>query len=104
MVERVNKINISAEGESMDMELFSGVSAVIVIIGLIQVLKAVLNFNAKWAPVLAVIFGLIASFGFLYYGETKAFEAVVMGLAIGLSAVGLYSGSKNTLEGFRNKT
>jgi len=85
----------------MDIELIGGISAVFIIIGLIQALK---NFglDTKLAPVVAIILGLAVSFGLAYFGETKAFEAIVLGLAVGLSAVGLYSSTKNTLEGYRN--
>lgn len=85
----------------MDLELVGGISAVVVIIGLIQVFKAVLGLDQKFAPVVAVVLGLMASFGLSYYGETKVFEAIVMGLAVGLSAVGLYSGTKNTIQNFK---
>ncbi len=86
----------------MDIELIGGISAVLIIVGLIQALK---NFglDTKMAPVVAIILGLATSFGLSYYGETKAFEAVVLGLAVGLSAVGLYSGTKNTVEKFRSE-
>ena len=87
----------------MDFELIGSVSAVIIIIGLIQVFKAVFGLDTKLAPAVAIILGLAASFGLAYYGETKAFEAVVMGLAVGLSAVVLYSSTKNTVEKFRNE-
>jgi hypothetical protein len=82
----------------MDFELINGIVAVPIIIGLIEVLKRVLGMDAKLAPVVAVVLGLAASFGVTYFGETEAFEAVVLGLAVGLSAVGLYSGSKNVNE------
>lgn len=87
----------------MDFELFGGISAVFIIIGLIEAFKSVFGLDIKMAPVVAVVLGLIASFGMAYYSETKAFEAVVMGLAVGLSAVGLYSGTKNIAEKFRNE-
>jgi predicted RND superfamily exporter protein len=87
----------------MDFELIGGISAVLVIIALIEVFKKVFNLDAKFAPVAAIILGLAASFGLTYYGETKAFEAIITGLAVGLSAVGLYSGTKNMAEKFRSE-
>jgi len=81
----------------MDIELIGGISAVVIIIGLLQVLKG-FGLDAKLTPVVAVVLGLAVSLGLSYYGETKAFEAVVFGLAVGLSAVGLYSGTKNVTE------
>jgi hypothetical protein len=82
----------------MDIELIGGISAVVIIIGLLQVLKG-FGLDAKFTPIVAVVLGLAVSLGLSYFGETKAFEAVVFGLAVGLSAVGLYSGAKNVTEG-----
>lgn len=82
----------------MDIELVSGVSAVIIIVGLIEVIKTVVGLDSKLSPVLAIIFGLAASFGLAYYRDAVAYDAIVTGLAIGLSAVGLYSGTKNMKE------
>lgn len=81
----------------MDLELIGNISAVVIIIGIIQVFKA-FGLETKLAPVVAIVLGLAMSFGYSFYGETKVFEAVVVGLALGLSAVGLYSGTKNTLQ------
>lgn len=87
----------------MDIELIGGISAVIVIVGLIEVLKRVFGMDAKLAPVVAVVLGLGASFGVTYFGETEVFKAIVLGLAVGLSAVGLYSGSKNVAERYKSE-
>lgn len=85
----------------MDIQLIGSISAVAIIIGVIEALKK-FNLDPKMAPVVAIILGLAVSFGLSYYGETKAFEAIVTGLAIGLSSVGLYSGSKNMTERYKN--
>ena len=85
----------------MDFELVAGVSAVVVIIGIIEALKGIFNLEPKYAPIVAVALGLIASLGLTYYGDTEAFGAIIRGLAVGLSAVGLHSGSKNVVEKYK---
>lgn len=83
----------------MDFELIGGVSAVFLIIGLVYICTEVFALERKYAPVAAVILGLMVSFGFQFYAETEAYTAIVRGLTVGLSAVGLYSSTKNVKEG-----
>ncbi len=80
----------------MDLELY-GVGAVALIIGLVQLAKQV-GFPTKFAGVLATGLGVVASLGHAYYADAVAFEAVVVGLGVGLSAAGLYSATKNAVE------
>lgn len=80
----------------MDLEIY-GVSAVLVIIGLVQLAKSV-GFNSKYGGVLAVVLGVAASLGYTFFNEVEAFKAVIIGLALGLSAAGLYSTQKNARE------
>lgn len=80
----------------MDIEIY-GVSAVLLIVGIVQLAKSI-GFNSKYAGILAVIFGLAASFGYTFYQETSIFKAIVIGLALGLSASGLYSTTKHVKE------
>ncbi len=79
----------------MDIELY-GISAVILIVGLVQLIKG-LGLPAKYAGLASVVLGLIVSIGQAYLAEQVAFEAVIIGLAIGLSAAGLYSTAKNAV-------
>ena len=81
----------------MDFELIGGIAAVPIIIGLVQLLKSI-GFPAKYAGVLAVGLGLAASLGYTYFQAEPWYEAAVMGLAVGLSAAGLYSATKNAVE------
>ncbi len=83
----------------MDLELIGGISAVILIIGLVEIAKSVFHIEAKFAPVIAVILGLAISIGYQFYADTAVFEAIIRGIAIGLAAIGLYSGPKNIKEG-----
>ncbi len=49
----------------------------------------------KYSPFIAVVFGLL--FG-MFYLDVPVKESVLVGLMIGLSASGLYSGAKNLLD------
>lgn len=80
----------------MDLELY-GVSAVLVIIGLVQLAKSV-GFNNKYGGILATVLGVGVSLGYTFFNEADIFQAIVTGLAIGLSAAGLYSTTKNARE------
>ena len=86
----------------IDFTLVEGVSAVAIIIALVQIAKS-FGLEKKYAPVVAVAVGVLLSLGHSYLGEEKAFEAVVLGVAAGLSAVGAYSGAKNIMEGLKGK-
>jgi len=87
----------------MDFELISDVSAVGVIIILIQVAKSLFKLNPKLAPIVAIILGIGASFAFNYYGDTMVYETIVTGVVVGLSAIGLFSGGKNVAEYFKQQ-
>ncbi len=76
----------------MDMEFF-GVSAVLVVVGLVQLAKT-LGFPRRYGGLMAVVLGVVASIGYTYQADAQWLQALFVGLAIGLSAAGLYSGSK----------
>lgn len=82
------------------LELVSGVGAVGLIVGLIEVAKK-MGFPKKFAPILAIAIGLLASYGYHFYETHPVYETIVIGLAIGLAAVGAYSGSKNVIEALK---
>jgi len=72
-----------------------------VVIGLVEVAKK-LGMSEKFAPLLALILGL----GFAFMGFTAnpdLASTIIGGIIIGLSAVGLYSGTKNVIEGIKNE-
>lgn len=81
----------------MDFEIY-GIGVVGLIVALVQFIKMI-GFPQKLAPVLAVVLGVV--FGFVAFGTSDPAQSVIMGLAAGLSAIGLWSGVKNTLEGMR---
>lgn len=81
--------------EFTDVEVF-GVAIVPLILALVELFKQT-GFPNKWSPVLSVFLGLLAGVFVLDTGDL--YEGIVVGLALGLSATGLYSGTKNIREG-----
>ncbi len=77
---------------------FAGIALIPLVIGLSEVTKR-LGLNVKFVPVLNLVLGLSAGLVFLNPGDVKA--GIIQGLFIGLSASGLYSGVKNTVEGIK---
>ncbi|MHA6250904.1 hypothetical protein [Oceanobacillus sp. CAU 1775] len=72
-----------------------GVALIPLIIGLVQLIKTT-GLNKKYLPFISLVFGLVGGIFFLYPGDIRA--GIIVGLMLGLSASGLYSGTKNTLE------
>jgi len=81
----------------MDIEVY-GVFIVPLIIGLVEAAKRV-GFPDKWSPLLSVVLGLIAGLTILFPSDLG--QGVIVGIALGLSATGLYSGTKNIHEEVR---
>lgn len=77
------------------MELYN-IGLVALIMGLSEIIKG-LGLKSKFIPVANIAMGI--GFGFLTTPDIK--QAIVMGLFMGLSASGLYSGTKNVSEGIR---
>lgn len=81
---------------------YAGIAMVPLIIGLVELAKRI-GLETRWAGPLAVALGLLASLGF-YLSQTVPggegwAEAVLLGLGLGLSAAGLYSGAKGVKHG-----
>lgn len=72
-----------------------GVAAVPVIMGIVEGAKAA-GLPKKWAPTLSVCLGVAAGVFIIAPGNVT--EGIVVGLALGLTPVGLYSGTKNTVQ------
>ncbi len=70
--------------------------AIPVVNGLVEVAKRV-GLPNRFAPVLAILFGLLAAL-MLQNLEQPVAMIIIEGLLIGLSAVGLYSGTRNVLR------
>ena len=66
-----------------------------IIVGLTEVLKRLFKLNKRYVPALAVALGLAIMLisGFGNYGYV-----ILTGIIYGLSAVGLFSGVKNTIK------
>lgn len=77
--------------------LVFGVSAVALVVALVQLLKA-LGLDGRWAPLAAIGLGLLFSGGNalaqLLPWFAQAWQVAIMGLVVGLAASGIYSGSK----------
>lgn len=80
-----------------DLELLAGIGAVPIIIGAIQLAKS-MGLNAKWAGVGAVVLGVGLSFLYSYFADAVWYNALITGLAVGLSSAGLYSTAKSINE------
>ncbi|MGE8207842.1 hypothetical protein ACQKP0_25590 [Heyndrickxia sp. NPDC080065] len=67
------------------------VAIIPLILGIVELFKKG-GLPAKYSPFVAVVFGL--AFG-IFYLDASVKESVIVGLMLGLSASGLYSGTKN---------
>lgn len=78
--------------------LLSPISQIGLIIGIAEVLKR-LGVGAKWIPLvdlgLGIAFGVLINWLALGYDIA---QSILMGIAMGLSACGLFSGVKNVTE------
>ena len=86
----------------MDITISSAV-IVAIIIGLSQAIKQAADVNAKFIPLIDVALGLALSFGYSFIEEISVPYVIFYGLAMGLTACGLFSGGKNILEGLRKE-
>jgi len=65
---------------------------IVALVGIIQRFGV----GARLLPGVALLLGLAG--GFIYVAPTDPRQAVLVGLVMGLSAIGAYSGVKNTVE------
>ena len=78
--------------------LVTPIGMVALIIALAEVAKN-LGVNKMYIPLLDLVIGLVGSF--FIYSELTVVYRVLAGLALGLSACGLFSGIKNTYESIK---
>lgn len=78
----------------MDQLTVYGIALVPVIIGLSELLKR-FGVPTRLIPLVSLALGLYFSFLYLAPGEPK--KAFLFGIVLGLSAIGLFSGTKNTI-------
>ncbi len=81
------------------MDEFVGMAGVPLIVALIEGVKRVApELSPRWYPVIAVAVGMTLNLSGIYVvagaGPVAAGNAMLAGLAAGLAAVGLYSGTK----------
>jgi len=74
---------------------------VIAVVSAIVELIKLLNFPKKFSLILTIALGL--GFNLLFVKNADVAQIILDGLIIGLSAIGLYSGPKNLVEGIKNK-
>lgn len=78
--------------------LITPAAQIALIIGIAEVIKR-LGLPKRWIPLIDLLLGLIS--GICVYGlhlNYDIVESIVIGLAMGLSACGLFSGVKNTIK------
>lgn len=68
------------------------------VIGLVQVVKMI-GLSDKFAPLLSIGFGIALSF-ISQIGTTTP-DKLLLGIIVGLSSVGLWSGTKNTIQALK---
>lgn len=82
-------------------ELFSTASLFVpVMVGLAKVAQLVI-LPRKWTPIWNLIIGLAIAIIYVYPQNIKI--AIIVGIMLGLSASGLYSGVKNTTQALKTK-
>lgn len=72
-----------------------GIGLIPVIVIFVEVLKQVLNVPKRILPLINIFLGQIAAFVYVAPGEPK--QAVLIGLVMAFSAMGLWSGAKSTV-------
>lgn len=78
--------------------LLTPLGTLAIIIGIAEVVKR-MGLESKWIPLVDLGLGLIAGIG-IYTAHLgyAPIEGIVLGIALGLSACGLFSGVKNVIE------
>lgn len=83
----------------MSFEVYD-IAIIPVITGLIEIAKK-LGVPKKFSPLIALALGIVA--GVIYIEPSDIAGGIIIGIAVGLSASGLYEYSKDTIEGAKNK-
>jgi len=81
------------------MEIYN-VAIIPLIVGIVELAKK-LGLPDKFAAVLSAVLGVVI--GLVYVAPNDPAKGVLIGLSMGLSASGLYSGVKNTAEGIKGQ-
>ncbi len=75
------------------MDAYGDILLAPLVVGLVEAIKRSFGLAERWAPILSITFGVGLK---LVIDPGKLVEGVIVGIMIGLSASGLYSGSKAT--------
>ena len=78
----------------MDFQAYD-IALIPLIVGVVAIFTG-LGLPKKFAPLVAVVLGVIVGIVYLAPGELA--KGILVGVALGLSSVGLYSGTKNTVQ------
>lgn len=70
------------------------IALVPVIIGLVRVARR-MGLAPRWQPALAIVLGIAG--GWFYVEPDEPKKAILVGIVMGLSAIGLWSGVKNSI-------
>lgn len=84
------------------MDAISGYSVLLVpvIVGVVEAAKRV-GLPARLAPALALVLGLSAGVVYVAPGDVR--QGILAGVVLALSAMGLYSGGKSTVEAIQER-
>jgi hypothetical protein len=77
------------------MDLLTTGASLAIVLGLVEVLKFIIG-NSRFAPLYALILGI--GIAFLTLPDAAVREVILQGLINGLSAAGLYSGTKAVIK------
>lgn len=69
------------------------------ILGIVELMKK-LGLPGKFSGLVATILGIVI--GILYLYPENVLQGILVGMSVGLTASGLYSTTKNTVEGIKN--
>lgn len=75
---------------------FDDATLLAAVMGLVEAAKRFGKLPNQFAPVLAIVLGIAAGVFYLSPGDLK--QGILSGIVLGLTAVGLYSGSKNVVR------
>lgn len=86
----------------MQQQLLYGVAVVPAVIGLTQIAKTA-GLPTQFAPVIAVILGILAGLAEMYGAQWPIIQTIVVGVGLGLSSVGLYSAGSTAYTHVANR-
>ena len=70
------------------------IGSIPVVLGVVSALKTI-GLPSKWSPLVSIGLSLVLAF---FVGGLTLFDVILQGLIVGLSASGLYSGTKTTIK------